>query len=261
VINTTPNADLARASVIVITRKSARKIVTAMHYMRTWPQGAKVAFGLMLDGKCMGVMVCGYAPTTERKVKKWCHKIDRNQYIELQRTWVSDRMGHNTESWMMSRAMSILKSMGVWLVLTHSGGCKDDVGFIFQASGWLYFGGEPCSDFYFTADGEYKNLVSAMRFGRVPKAILKSGKQAIGEYLFGAGNIIDARRHLYLYPIKKGVRRRLRKLALPPPKDPAQYRFHQRWTSKEEGARGADDGNAVSGSIPDSSAIQRHRNG
>lgn len=260
-LNKTPNPALDRAHVIVISLKDARRITTAMHYMRTWPQGAKIAFGLMLDGKCLGVMVSGYAPTTERKIKKWCNKIERHQYIELQRTWISDLMGHNTESWMMSRAMKIFKSMGLWLVLTHSGGCKDDVGFIFQASGWLYFGGESCSDFYLTKAGEYKNVVSAMRFGRVPKVVMQAGKQAIGEHLFGPGAVVSARRHLYLYPIKKGIRRRLRKIALAPPKDPARYRFQQRWITKEEGARGADGGNVVSGSIPDSSAIIEARDG
>jgi len=254
-INKTPNRDLANASVIVISLKDAKRITTQMHYMKTWPHGSKVAFGLMLRGKCLGVMVAGYAPATERKVKKWCSKIERNQYIELQRTWVSDAMGHNSESWMMARAMDILREMGVWLVLTHSGGCKDDVGFIFQASGWLYFGCEPCNDFFLTADGEYKNMVSAMRFGRVPKNILSQGAQSIGEYLFGCGNVVNARRHLYLYPIKKGIRRRLKKIALPNPKDPAEYRYKQQWTTKEEaGSRGANGGSVVSGSTPDASA-------
>ena len=223
--------------------------------MKTWPQGAKVAFGLMFEGKCVGVMVSGYASATERKIKKHCHNIARNQYIELQRTWISDAMGHNSESWMMARAMAILRKMGVWLVLTHSGGCKDDVGFIFQASGWLYFGCEPCSDFFLTAAGEYKNMVSAMRFGRVPKPILSQGAQSIGEHLFGAGRVVNARRHLYLYPIRRSIRRRLTKLALAPPKDPAEYRYKQQWTDREGDARGADGSNSVSGSTPDPSAI------
>jgi hypothetical protein len=259
-INKTPNPALDKAKVVVISLADAKRISTAKHYMKTWPMGAKVAFGLMIDGKCLGVMVSGYAPTTERKVKKWCSKIERNQYIELQRTWISDELGHNTESWMMSRAMKILKDMGVWLVLTHSGGCKDDVGFIFQSSGWLYFGGEPCNDFFLTDKGEYKNLVSAMRFGRVPKETLKLGKQAIGDHLFGKGKIINARRHLYLYPIKKGIRRRLKKISLPPPKNPAQHRFQQHWINKEAGARGAGVSD-VSGSIPEASAITDGCNG
>ena len=230
-INRTKNKDLANCKVVPIDLKDAKRISVAKHYMGTWPQGATVAFGLFFKGRCCGVMVAGYAPTTERKVKKWCNKIERSQYIELQRTWVSDSMGHNTESWMMGQVMRQLKKAGVWLVLTHSGGCKDDVGFIFQASGWLYLGGEPCSDFFETEKGDYKNLVSALRFGRVPKDIIKQGNQAAGEYLYGKGKIVNARRHLYVYPIKSGVRARLKKKTFPFPKDPAIFRQYQSWVT------------------------------
>lgn len=237
------NPQLDKLSVKPIGLQDAKRITISQHYMKTWPQGASMAFGLFMEGKCYGAMVLGYAPTTEKKVKKWCDKIKRNQYIELQRTWVSDKLGHNTESWMMARVMRRLKDAGVWLVLTHSGGCKDDVGFIFQASGWLYFGGDKCSDFFETKKGEYKNLVSAMRFGRVPKDVMKQGAQACGEYLYGNGKIINARRHLYLYPINKGLRSRLKKYTVPFPKDPAIYRKDQGWSKKvmEVSARGASD--------------------
>jgi len=240
-INKTPNDQLKDLSVMPIGMSDAKRITTSKHYMKTYPKGACMAFGVFLAGKCLGVFVLGYAPTTEKKVKKHCSNIERGQYIELQRTWISDALGHNTESWAMAKVMGYLKKAGVWLVLTHSGGCKDDVGFIFQASGWLYFGGDKCNDFFETKKGEYKNLVSAMRFGRVPKDIMKTGQQAIGEYLFGDGAIVNARRHLYLYPIKKGLRHRLNKLSLPYPKNPAQYRFGQQWTEKdlEVSARGA----------------------
>lgn len=223
------NEQLAECCVNPISLADAKRITTSKHYMKTWPQGAKVAFGLFWKGKCVGCMVAGYAPTTDRKVKKWCSNIKRDQYIELQRTWISDTMKHNSESWMMARVIELLKGSGVWLVLTHSGGCKDDVGFIFQASGWLYFGADICNDFYETESGEYKNLVSALRFGRVPAEVIKKGNQAAGEYLFGSGKIVNARRHLYLYPINKGLRRRLKKQTLPFPKDPAIYRKNQKW--------------------------------
>jgi hypothetical protein len=255
-LNKTANEQLKELRVAPINLKDARRIVTTQHYMKTWPNGCKAAYGLFHNGLCKGVMTLGYASHTEKKIRKFCTKLEREKYIELQRTWISDELGHNTESWMMARVMESLKKAGVWLVLTHSGGCKDDVGFIFQASGWLYFGFEKCDDFYETKKGEYKNMIAPLMFGRVPPDVIKQGKQEIGRYLFGDGRLVNARRHLYLYPINKGLRRRLIKIAMQPPKNPAQYRFQQNWTTKEEGARGADGGNVVSGSIPDSSATQ-----
>lgn len=228
-INTTKNEQIGKMSVSIISVADAKKMVVENHYMHTAPQDARIAYGVFMDGKCYGCMIFGHAPTTGRKLNKFCSNIQKTQYIELQRTWVSDKLGHNTESWMMAQAMKSLKKAGIWIVLTHSGGCKDDVGFIFQASGWLYFGGEPCNDFFLTKTKEYKNIVSAVRFGRVPKDVLKKGNQLIGEYLFGEGCIINARRHLYLYPINKNIRRRLEKISLPYPKDPAALRYNQEW--------------------------------
>lgn len=227
--NKTKNPQLKNLVVLPIELRAAKDICVKNHYMHTAPQDARIAYGIFLDSICYGVMILGYTPTTNRKISKLINKISKSQYIELQRTWISDELGHNTESWMMSRVMKSLKRAGIWVVLTHSGGCKDDVGFIFQSSGWLYFGSEPCSDFFLTQEGEYKNIVSAVRFGRVPKEIIKNGNQSVGEYLFGNGCLINARRHLYLYPINKGLRRRLKKLSFPYPKDPANLRYNQAW--------------------------------
>lgn len=228
-INTQSNDQLAECSVKPIGLPDAKRITVSMHYMKTWPQGASHAFGMFYKGKCVGCMVLGVSATTEKKVKKYCEKIAKGKYIELQRTWISDTMGHNSESWMMARVMGRLKNAGCWLVLTHSGGCKDDVGFIFQASGWLYFGFDPCSDFYETAAGEFKNVGSAMRYGRVPNEIARQGGQASGEHLYGPGRLVEARRHHYIYPIHRPLRRRLKKTALPYPKNPASYRRNQQW--------------------------------
>jgi len=228
-INTTKNDQISKMTVSIISIADAKKMAVENHYMHTAPQDARIAYGIFMDGKCYGCMIFGYAPTTGKKISKFCNNINKSQYIELQRTWISDNLGHNTESWMMSQVMKSLKKAGMWIVLTHSGGCKDDVGFIFQASGWLYFGGEPCNDFFLTNSGKYKNIVSAVRFGRVPKDVIREGNQSIGKYLFGDGCIINARRHLYLYPINNNIRKRLKKLALPYPKDPAILRYNQGW--------------------------------
>ena len=250
------NEQLKELTVEPIGLKPARRIVTACHYMKTWPQGATHAYGVLHNGKCKGVIVLGETETTRGKVAKYSRNMPKGKYIELQRTWISDELGHNTESYCMARVMQSLKALGVWVVLTHSGGCKDDVGFIFQASGWLYFGYERCNDFYLTNSGSYKSLIGAMRYGRVPKGVAGKGKQHVGEFLFGPGQIVHARRHWYLYPINRGVRRRLAKIALPYPKDPARFRRDQRWCTDdlEEGPRGAGVIRNVSGSIPDSSA-------
>lgn len=229
-MNTTPNPKLQALRVAPIDTKDARRIVLAKHYMRTWPQGAKVAFGVLDGSKAVGVAVFGYSSATEAKVAKLAHGLARDEYLEMQRLWISDAYGHNTESFVLSKIMKLLREQTkVKLVVTHAGGCKNDCGIVYQASAWLYFGSEPCHDFFLTDAGEYKNIVAAMRFGRVDT----KGKtpQQIGEEVFGPGRIIDSHRYLYAYPIHKGIRRRLQRDALPYPKESEHFRFQQEWVT------------------------------
>jgi len=213
-----------------IAREVAKSLVLNNHYMKTFPQGAKVHLGIYdtTTNKLAGVAVFGYSSSTEQKVKKLVHDIDPTQYIEMQRLWISDQYGHNSESWVLAKIIKLFKqNTNLKIIFTHAGGCKNDCGIVYQASAWLYFGKTKCDDFYLTAAGEYKNIIAAMRFGRV-KAKGKTPQQ-IGEQLFGPGQIINSFRYYYIYPIDKGIRRRLQKLAQPYPKDSTVFRKNQEW--------------------------------
>jgi len=239
--------DFSNCKVVRVTLESAKPIIVSRHYMKTWPSGAMYAYALMNNGNVVGIMVSGVSSSTRKKISNVIHNIGDDEYVELMRTWISDTMGNNSESWMMSRVIDHHKDMGYRVFVTNSGGCKDDVGFIFQASGWLYFGAKPCNDFFLTSKNEYKNISAAMRYGRVPKNIIKEGADAVGRHLFGEGEIISARRHLYIYPIESGIRRRLKKIAMDFPKNPKVFRKDQLWYNSDmaDCARGALDENRV----------------
>jgi hypothetical protein len=226
-VNTTRNEQLAQLTVAPISREDAKRIVTSRHYMRTFPQGAKMYFGVFVAASCVGVCVLGYSSATDAKVQKLVDGLGRHEYLEMQRLWVSDACGHNTESRALSLVMRQLRGAGVRLVVTHAGGCKNDCGIVYQASAWLYFGRSPCRDFYLTTDGEFRNLVAAMRFGRVKTK--GRSREDIARELFGAGELVDSWRYLYVYPIDKGIRRRLSKTCEPYPKESARHRFNQAW--------------------------------
>lgn len=234
-----------------IDAKTARLVVQHHHYMKTYPSGSKVNVGMMDNGKIIGIAVFGYSSQTDKKIEKVAFDIARNEYLEMQRLWISDDYGHNTESFMLAKIIKKIKDdLNIKMIVTHAGGCKDDCGIVYQASGWLYFGKQPSSDFFLTAAGEYKNIIAPMRFGRIDS----KGKspQEIGEELFGMGEIIYANRYFYVYPIDKGMRRRLSKLSLKYPKESAIFRKDQKWVSGEPA--GADDENR-GGSNPSLSTI------
>lgn len=227
-------ADFKDLKIIPISRRQAVALCEKKHYMRTYPQGAALNFGFVNpENRIHGVCVFGYSSATPQKIAALgIYGLKRSQYLEMQRLWISDDYHHNTESFILARTVDILRGLGVQLIITHAGGCKNDCGIVYQASGWLYFGSTPCNDFFLTADGEYKNLAAAKRFGRA------SGKlsfQEAGEALFGPGTAIQSRRYTYVYPINKAIRRRLSKLQLPFPKDSAVFRKDQQWVTNGEG--------------------------
>ena len=160
----------------------------------------------------------------------------------MQRLWIHDKMGHSTESYTLARLIDLLKARTkLKLIVTHAGGCKDDCGIVYQASAWLYFGSSKCDDFYLTKAGEYKNMISAMRFGRI--STKGKTKQQVGEELFGKGEVVNAHRHLYAYPIHKGIRRRLSKIAQKYPKHSKHFRYNQQWVERNgDGKRVANNG-------------------
>lgn len=224
------------------TREVAKHICETQHYMRTYPSGAKVNIAIMDGNKVVGICVFGYSTQTDKKVAKVAYGIGKAEYLEMQRLWISDLYGHNTESYSLARIIEKLKAdYNLRMVVTHAGGCKDDCGIVYQASGWLYFGSQPCNDFYETEAGEYKNMIAPIRFGRVDA----KGKtlQQVGEELFGAGRVVYAHRYFYVYPIDKSIRRRLSKLQQPYPKESKQFRKDQQWVAPQGVAAGAGAGN------------------
>lgn len=215
--------------VLVIDNKTAKDYTVKNHYMKTFPN-AIVSFGVFFKKKLCGVVSFGYSTATEQKIKKLIPSISKDEFIEMQRMNLLDILGHNAESYVLGQIYKLFKAnTKIKVLVTHAGGCKNDCGIIYQASSWLYFGKEKCDDFYLTEKGEYKNIIAPMRFGRVPKGI--KGGQAVGEYLFGKGSIINSYRYLYLYPLNKGLRSYLEKKSLQYPKDSENFRLNQEWVN------------------------------
>lgn len=221
------NPQLKNVVVKVITARLAKNYIISNHYMKTFSI-PKVCFGVFFEKNLVGVLSFGLSTATEKKVKKVIPEIEQEEFIEMQRMHLLDILGANAESFVLGKVYELFKkNTKVKVILTHAGGCKNDCGIVYQSSSWLYFGKEVCNDFYLTKDGEYKNIVAPMKFGRVPKGI--KGAENIARALFGKGELINSFRYLYLYPLNKGLRKYLEKKAEAYPKDSAVFRKNQKW--------------------------------
>lgn len=229
--------DPNKIRVINIDRVSAKEAVQNFHYMKTFPAGAQVYFGILHEGMTglKGVAVFGNSTATKAKTKLFPDSVGPENIIEMQRLWISDDLGHNAESKVLSLIMAKFKTHAkhIKVVWTYAGGCKDDCGIVYQSSGFMYLGSEECDDFYLTEKGEYKNIINALRFGKAPKHMKDRGE--IAAYLYGPGKFIKAHRHYYFYPIDKAVRRKMMSKTKPFPKHSAVYRLNQKWVNHGAG--------------------------
>lgn len=226
--------DVSRLSVKVIDRKSAAAMCRHFHYMGTYPSGFTINYGVFLDDKkCVGVCVFGQSIYSTEKANKILSQVGivlkKDMIIEQMRMWIDDVCGNNSESHVMSIIMKHLKKHTPFkVVITHSGGCKNDCGIVYQAAGWLYFGKDVCNDFYKTKEGKYKNIVAEVVFGRV-KQRKGMTPQEIGQQAFGDGAIVEAFRYRYIYPLDRGIRRKLMAICLPFEKTSEHFRANQKW--------------------------------
>lgn len=234
-INYNPN-DLY---VVNIGREDAKRIVLAHHYMKTFPAGAFLYFGIFHKGikNIQGVAVFGKSTSTDSKAKLFPETVKPENILEMQRLWISDLMGKNAESKSLSLIVEAIKKNAkhIKVVWTYAGGCKNDCGIVYQSSGFMFLGSEECNDFYLTKTGEYKNIINALRFGKGPKG--EKDKNKIALSLYGEGSFINSFRHYYFYPIDKAVRRIMQKKVKPFPKYSDNFRYNQQWvTDKNSGA-------------------------
>lgn len=219
-----------KISVINIDRETAKQLVLTRHYMKTFPAGALIYFGIKHEGMdgLLGVAVFGRSTSTDSKSKLFPDYVKPENIIEMQRLWISDNLGANAESKTLSLIIKKFKEHAPQfkIVWTYAGGCKNDCGIVYQSSGFMYLGSEPCDDFYLTDAGEYKNIINALRFGKGKKGQTKS---EVAFDLYGPGHFIKSNRHYYFYPIDKSVRRKMASKVLPFPKNSEIFRKDQQW--------------------------------
>lgn len=171
-----------------------------------------------LDKRIYAIAILSHSLNSQRSIIKYgLHGLTPDQHCELQFFWVSDYLGKNAASHLLSRVISYLKhDTKVKVISATVNDHLSNRGVILQANSWLYLGNEAVKDFYLTDSKHYKSLANARNFATL------SGKYAdaltLGKQLFGAGQVLNTYKYYYLYPVKRSLRKRFNKFALPYPK-------------------------------------------
>lgn len=123
-----------RFTVREIFAKEAQEIVVENHYLHR-KTNISYAFGLFFDGVMVGCCTFGCPPS--RHLQMGACPTDPSLVIELNRLWVSDDMGRNSESWFISRALRMLPPR---IVVSYADTRYGHIGFVYRASNFNYAG-------------------------------------------------------------------------------------------------------------------------
>jgi len=151
-------------------------LVIEHHYMhRRCP--ITRAWGIEQNGQLLGVLTIGVPVTFsarcdvvgENKNQRLLRTARQHDVYELNRLWVSDALPRNTESrfigWCLKQARKIHPHI---ILISYADGSRGHVGFVYQATNWLYIG---CSskfdDIAVVGGNDYRSVSEKIRGGVV----------------------------------------------------------------------------------------------
>lgn len=193
-----------------IARELANRLIQQNHYSRKFYSASYIHLGVFSGADLLGVLQFGYAmnPASASSVVR---ETADNQYLELNRMWLDDSLGRNSESRAISYAIKYIKKRypDVQWIQSFADERCGRFGVVYQAANFEYFGEH--SSVFWELDGVVYHNSLMTRAPELSKAaaFLQANKdRAIAR---------TYRQFRYLYFIDKRARRRctLRKLDYP----------------------------------------------
>jgi hypothetical protein len=190
---------------------TAKEVIVQNHYSHKWNTAFGTdCFGIYAKGQMLGVAVYGHAMNP--KAWKSITSISDNQCIELNRFWIDDQLGKNTETWFLSKTFSLLKQKNFRLIQSFADG-RLGVGTIYQAANFGYYGLHKTL-FHQTEKNEMlhdaKFTDTARGSGMVWRNILHAEKNL---------STFEVNTYRYLYAIDRASKRSIKLKELPYPKE------------------------------------------
>ena len=202
-------------TVVPLGYKEAMRLIVEKHYLhRKCP--CSCAFGLLVAGKVVGVITFG-KPASYTLCNGIAGADESRHVIEFNRMWTSDDLPINTGSWFVAKA---LKLCGYEIVVSFADSEQGHVGYIYQATNWLYCGISKKQKYFRVKDDRSDNAGGTQyrRRERMAKHKIIStyGQEFVEEYY-------SSMKYRYIYinadrRRKKQIMRKLRYEVLPYPK-------------------------------------------
>jgi hypothetical protein len=148
------NIDLSKIVIREIPPKLANKVICDNHYSGTVAKGVQFHLGIFYDEKMYGVAQFGYG-IKPKETCKWVSDTLSHEYLELNRLWISDELGMNSESKSIKLALKYIKTKKPELkwIISFADGMMGKAGTIYQATNFVYTGFRKDGGIWFTKDG------------------------------------------------------------------------------------------------------------
>lgn len=155
------NIDLNKIQIKEIPAKLANDLICKNHYSKTVAQGVQFHIGIFYENTLYGVAQFGYG-IRPADTCKWVKDTLPNQYLELNRLWMNDELGMNSESKSISLCLKYIKSKKPELkwIISFADGMMGKVGTIYQATNFIYTGFRKDGGIWMTKTGERLHNVS-----------------------------------------------------------------------------------------------------
>lgn len=128
--------------VLVVDKIAAKEALTWIlrkHYSHSSPLNIRYAYGIYEESTLLGIVSFG-DPAQEFTRQSVSGVFFGANVIELNRMVVVDDAPKNTTSLLVGRALQMLKKEGDWLVVSYADSTVGHVGYIYQATNWIYTG-------------------------------------------------------------------------------------------------------------------------
>lgn len=193
-----------------IDKATARDLIVANHYSGTWNAAFGTrSFGLFYAGELVGALAYGNLMNTGSV--DTLADLPPDSVIELNRMWVSDILGPNTETAALARTMRWLKNhAGIQLVQTFADG-RLGCGTVYKAANFGYYGHSETLFFRDQASGRTEHGTrftitgDSRRFGEFPRPMVARNLRLIS----GSLEAFTVKTYRYLYPLTKFARRHI----------------------------------------------------
>ena len=163
-------------------------------------------FGLFDGMQMVGVVTYGMPPSPQVG-RGFLGEEHRTKVLELNRLCINDNAPKNSASMLVGRSLKMLPPCAV---VSYADGRMGHIGYVYQATNFLYCGAKKSHDCEYLVDGEWTH----------PKVLTNRGISAVSKW--AKENNVEKRRpspkHRYIYFVDKNLKRFLRYEVEPYPK-------------------------------------------